>query len=83
MPQPSTPRIDRTVVSGYFQSRQEVWKEPIYRDVWGLLREHGDAELMALITPSQLIVEASSGPNISGPPAETSDRKGCNPERAV
>ena len=72
-------RIDRTVVSGYFQSRQEVWKEPIYRDVWSLLREHGDAELMALSTPSQLIVEASSGPNISGPPAETSDRKGATP----
>jgi dienelactone hydrolase len=73
------PRIDRTVVSGYFQSRQELWKEPVYRDVWGLLREHGDAELMALITPSQLIVEASSGPNIDGPPAETSDRKGATP----
>jgi dienelactone hydrolase len=72
-------RIDRTVVSGYFQSRQEVWKEPIYRDVWGLLHEHGDAELMALITPSQLIVEASAGPNISGPPAETNDRKGATP----
>ena len=72
-------RIDRTVVSGYFQSRQEVWREPIYRDVWGLLREHGDAELMALITPSQLIVEASAGPQVSGPPAETSDRKGATP----
>ena len=73
------PRIDRTVVSGYFQSRQELWKEPIYRDVWGLLREHGDAELMALIGPSRLIVEASAGPVISGPPAETSDRKGAAP----
>jgi dienelactone hydrolase len=72
-------RIDRTVVSGYFQSRQELWKEPVYRDVWGVLLEHGDAELMALISPSQLIVEASSGPNISGPPAETNDRKGATP----
>lgn len=72
-------RIDRTVVSGYFQSRQELWKEPIYRDVWGLLREHGDAELMALITPSQLILEASAGPEVSGPRAETSERKGATP----
>jgi dienelactone hydrolase len=72
-------RIDRTVVSGYFQSRQELWKEPIYRDLWGLLREHGDAELSALIMPGQLIVEASAGPNISGPPAETKDRKGATP----
>jgi hypothetical protein len=34
---------------------------------------------MALITPSQLIVEASAGPNISGPPAERNDRKGATP----
>ena len=72
-------RIDRTVVSGYFQSRQEVWKEPVYRDVWGLLREHSDAELMSLITPGHLIVEASAGPEIGGPPAETGDRKGATP----
>jgi len=29
-------RISATLVSGYFQEREEVWKEPIYRDVWGL-----------------------------------------------
>jgi hypothetical protein len=34
---------------------------------------------MALIAPSRLIVEASAGPEISGPPAETSDRKGATP----
>lgn len=72
-------RIDRTVVSGYFQSRQEVWQEPVYRDVWGLLREHGDAELMALITPGGLIVEASRGPEINGPPPESPNRKGATP----
>jgi hypothetical protein len=27
-------RIDATV-SGYFQAREELWKEPIYRDIWG------------------------------------------------
>ena len=31
-------RIDAALVSGYFDSRQEVWSEPIYRNVWGLLR---------------------------------------------
>jgi len=30
-------RIQATAVSGYFQSRQEVWREPSYRNVWGLL----------------------------------------------
>jgi dienelactone hydrolase len=61
-------RIVATVVSGYFQPRESVWKEPIYRDVWGLVREFGDAELASLIAPRVLIVEASNGPEISGPP---------------
>ncbi len=72
-------RIDRTVVSGYFQPRDQVWKEPIYRDVWGLLREHGDADLARLIDRNQLIVEASAGPQASGPPPETENRKGATP----
>lgn len=72
-------RIQATIVSGYFQSRQQVWKEPVYRDVWGLLREYGDAELASLIAPRHLIVEASRGPSVSGPPPETQDRKGATP----
>ncbi|MEW5974262.1 MAG: hypothetical protein AB1898_00510 [Acidobacteriota bacterium] len=73
------PRIERTVVSGYFQSRQGVWKEPIYRDIWGVLREQGDAEISILVQPRRLIVEASSGPEIAGPPPESDDRKGATP----
>ena len=38
-------RIDAALVSGYFDSRQQVWAEPIYRNVWGLLDEFGDAEI--------------------------------------
>ena len=72
-------RVQAVMVSGYFQSRQDVWKEPVYRDVWGLLRGFGDAELASLIAPRALIVEASRGPEIAGPPAETKDRKGATP----
>lgn len=72
-------RIQATGVSGYFQSRQQVWQEPIYRDVWGLLKEFGDAELASLIAPRALLVEASRGPEINGPPPETEDRKGATP----
>lgn len=61
-------RIRATVVSGYFQPRESVWQEPIYRDVWGLVREFGDAELAGLIAPRTLIVEASGGPQVTGPP---------------
>lgn len=68
-------RIDTTVVSGYFDAREGLWKEPIYRDLWGLLREFGDAELASLIAPRALIVEACQGPQVSGPPAATDEHK--------
>jgi dienelactone hydrolase len=58
-------RIDAAFVSGYFNSRQAVWSEPIYRNVWGLLHEFGDAELATLIAPRALTVEFSSVPNVT------------------
>ena len=72
-------RIQATVVSGYFQSRQNLWEEPVYRDVWGLLCEFGDAELASLIAPRALIVEASRGPEVGGPPPPTKERQGATP----
>jgi dienelactone hydrolase len=68
-------RIDATLVSGYFQQREGLWKEPIYRDVWGLVREFGDAELASLIAPRSLLVEASRGPEVAGPPPVTQVHK--------
>lgn len=62
-------RIDATLVSGYFDSRQSVWSEPIYRNVWGLLREFGDAELASLVLPRSLVIEY-------GPVPAVSDHKG-------
>ncbi len=64
-------RIKAAVVSGYFQPRENVWQEPIYRDVWGLVKEFGDAELAGLVAPRTLIVEASQGPQVTGPPSAT------------
>lgn len=60
-------RIDAALVSGYFQPREAVWQEPIYRNVWSLLREFGDAEIASLITPRPLIIEASGTPEVEGP----------------
>ena len=48
-----------TLVSGYFKSRQQSWQEPLYRDVWGLLREFGDAEIASLIAPRGLVFRRS------------------------
>jgi dienelactone hydrolase len=60
-------RIDAALVSGYFDTRQDIWSEPIYRNVWALLHEFGDAELATLIAPRGLVVEYSHVPNVSSP----------------
>ncbi|HEY7309648.1 MAG TPA: dienelactone hydrolase family protein [Gemmataceae bacterium] len=70
------PRIDACLVSGYFDSRQRTWEEPIYRNVWGLLREFGDAEIATLIAPRGLVVEHSAAPAVKGPPAVRPGRRG-------
>ena len=61
-------RIDATLVSGYFDSRQMVWEEPLDRTVWGLLKEFGDAEIATLIAPRPLVVEHSAAARFSGLP---------------
>ncbi|MEX2113362.1 MAG: dienelactone hydrolase family protein [Pirellulales bacterium] len=61
------PRIDAACVSGYFDSRQDLWQEPIYRNVFGLLDQFGDAELASLVAPRTLIVEACRAPEVDGP----------------
>lgn len=55
-------RVDAAWVSGYFNSREKVWDEPIYRNIDGLLTEFGDAEIASLIAPRALIVEHSRVP---------------------
>jgi dienelactone hydrolase len=75
------PRIKAALVSGYFESRQRVWEEPIYRNVFGLLREFGDAEIAGLVAPRTLIIEHSEGPKVDGPPALREGRGGAAPGR--
>jgi dienelactone hydrolase len=69
-------RIQATVVAGYFGQREGLWKEPIYRNVWGLLREFGDAEIAGLIAPRTLIVQPAVVHRIAGPPAIRKGRVG-------
>jgi len=73
------PRIQTVCVSGYFNNRQQLWEEPIYRNVWALLTEFGDAEIASLIAPSSLLVEASAFPSVTGPPPEHDGRRGAAP----
>jgi dienelactone hydrolase len=73
------PRIRAAVVSGYFDSRQRVWEEPIYRNVFGLLHEFGDAEIASLVAPRSLLIEYSESPRIDGPPKARDGRSGAAP----
>lgn len=59
-------RVDAAMVSGYFAPREEIWKEPIYRNIWGLLKEFGDAEIASLIAPRSLVIEYSDVPFYNG-----------------
>jgi dienelactone hydrolase len=72
-------RISSTLTSGYFNAREEVWREPIYRNVFGLLENFGDAELAVMAWPRNLVVEHSEVPEVSGPPPASRGRSGAAP----
>ncbi|RBP35127.1 alpha/beta hydrolase family protein [Roseimicrobium gellanilyticum] len=57
-------RVDATVVCGAFENRDDAWTQPIYRNVQGLLREFGDAEIASLVLPRQLIIAYGSYPEV-------------------
>lgn len=68
-------RLQSNLVCGYFQEREGVWQEPIYRNVWGLLTEFGDADLAGLIAPRRLVIEACRAVDVPGPPAVREGRR--------
>lgn len=73
------PRVDVAMVSGYFQERQRVWQEPIYRNLFGLLEAFGDAEIASMIAPRTLLIEHAAIPEIDGPPPVREGRSGAAP----
>ena len=59
------PRIDETMVSGYFGPRENIWQEPACHNVFGLLNQFGDAEIATLIAPRKLVIHTDqSAPNV-------------------
>ncbi len=76
----SDSRIDAVWVSGYFNEREGVWAEPIYRNVFGLLTEFGDSDLAGLVAPRGLLIETAVVREITGPPApKKGQRSGAAP----
>ncbi|HEX5175777.1 MAG TPA: hypothetical protein VFV83_02050, partial [Chthoniobacteraceae bacterium] len=72
-------RIAATMVRGYFGPRENLFAEPIDRNIFGLLRDFGDAELAALIAPRQLIVDCAPAKQVDGLPAPRAGRSGAAP----
>jgi len=61
------PRFVSVLISGHFAPRERLWEEPIYRNVWGLLRDFGDAELAAVSEAKTFVVEYSESPKVVPP----------------
>jgi dienelactone hydrolase len=76
-------RIESAVIGGYFGPHDNLYAEPIYRNVFGLLRNFGNAELAALMAPRPLFIDPSPGPKIDGPPPVTPQRTGAAPGALV
>ena len=55
-------RIDGVFSAGYFAPREGVWQEPLERNVFGLLRDFGDAEIASLIAPRPLVLQHARYP---------------------
>jgi dienelactone hydrolase len=60
-------RIATTGVTGYFGNRNNIWQEPIDRNVFGLLNEFGDAELALMLWPRALVIEHRNAPTLKLP----------------
>jgi dienelactone hydrolase len=67
-------RIEAVRVAGYFGSREQVWSEPIDRNIWGLLEDFGDHDVAMLLLGRGLDVEFSAGPEVKGPPPAKNGR---------
>ena len=57
-------RFSHAFISGAFASRAKAWEEPIYRNLFGLLPDHGDAEVAGLIYPRPLLLEHTTFPEV-------------------
>ncbi len=49
----------------YFQQREDCWKEPVDRMIYGQLNEFGDAEIAALVAPRPLTIVTRWGGPVS------------------
>ncbi|MGV3606486.1 MAG: dienelactone hydrolase family protein [Planctomycetaceae bacterium] len=71
-------RVDSLLVRGFFGPREASYQEPIDRNVFGMLEQFGGAELLTLVAPRPVVIDAQDYPHVSlksegGAPAELGD----------
>ncbi len=60
-------RIDAALISGCFAPREQMWQEPIDRNVFGLLEQFGASELATLVAPRHLLIQSAAWPAVHLP----------------
>jgi dienelactone hydrolase len=71
-------RVAVVASAGDFGPRDDLWKFPIYRNVWRVLREFGNGSLLRLLAPRSALLQLSPKPTIAAP-AERPGRTGAAP----
>lgn len=74
-------RIHSAVISGSFGPRERIADEPIYHNVWGLLTEFGDGDVLRLILPRSIVLVATPFTSPAGPVARAG-RAGAAPGKS-
>jgi dienelactone hydrolase len=72
-------KVHSVSVSGYLESREAVWSQPIDRNIWGLLNEFGDAEVARLAGENTFLSFHLGHPTWDGPVQAKSGRSGAAP----
>jgi dienelactone hydrolase len=80
-------RITVAGISGYFAPREGLWTQPIDRNVFGLLKDFGDAELAGMVSPRALVIDTTAGPvwhaQKGATPGDLTPESSANIEREV
>lgn len=72
-------RISQVGLGGSFSPRENVWQEPIYRNVWNYVSEFGDAGTAVLLGGRALFVSNETAALVDGPPPMRNGRTGAAP----
>ncbi len=76
-------RLQAVGISGYFGPREKLASQPLYRNIFGLLSDFGDAELLAMAKVKTIIVDRNPGPVWDGPSTNDPKRRGAAPMKLI